>query len=281
MSEREGVLVTGASGGIGRAVVKTLAERGYTVFAGVRGEAPELAGLPNVHMVTLDVTDPDSVEAAAKQVGRDVARRGLRAVINNAGVIVQGPLELVPPAELRRQFEVNAYGPVFVTQAFLPLLRAGKGRLINISAPTARQPMPFLAPLSGSKAALASMSMALRLELAAWGIPVVLVEPGATATEIFDKAGAAAEASLALAEPRRAALYTRHLAVVGEAMAKQRLGPVEPVTRVVTAALEARRPKRLYAVGDARVIGLLTRLPAGLRERLVAGTLGLAGIQAG
>ncbi|MER7422252.1 SDR family NAD(P)-dependent oxidoreductase [Nonomuraea rubra] len=183
---------------------------------------------------------------------------------------------------MRRQFEVNTYGPAFVTQAFLPLLRAGGGRLINISAPTARQPMPFLAPLSGSKAALAAMSTALRMELAAWGIPVVLVEPGSTATEIFDKSGAAARASLALADPRRSALYARHLAAVGRAQARQRLAPVDPVARTVVTALEARRPRRLYvAPGDARLIGLLTRLPVRLRERLVAGILGLTGIKAG
>ncbi|WP_043635970.1 SDR family NAD(P)-dependent oxidoreductase [Nonomuraea candida] len=282
MTERKAVLITGASGGIGRALVRSLADRGYTVFVGVRDGGEGLADVPGVRPVRLEVTDPDGVEAAARQVGREVRDWGLAAVINNAGVIVQGPLELVPPAELRRQFEVNTFGPAFVTRAFLPLLRAGAGRVINISAPTARQPMPFLAALSGSKAALAAMSQALRMELAAWDIPVVLVEPGTTATEIFDKAGAAAKAALALAEPHRVALYAGHLAAVEKALAGQRPGPVEPVARTVARALEDRRPKRLYVVpGDARLISLLTRLPVALRERLVIGNLGLAGVRAG
>ncbi|MFC4006330.1 SDR family NAD(P)-dependent oxidoreductase [Nonomuraea purpurea] len=272
------VLITGASGGIGQALVKAAADKGYTVFAGVRGETPALAGQGNVRQVRFDVTDPDAVAAAAKQVEREANDRGLAAVINNAGVIVRGPVELVPPAELRRQFEVNTYGPAFVTQAFLPLLRTGGGRVINISAATARQPMPFMAALSGSKAALAAMSQALRMELATWGIPVVLVEPSSTATEIFDKADDAARAALALADPGRVALYAAHLAAVGKAMAAQKPGQVEPVVRTVLAALQARRPRRLYvAPGDARLVGLLTHLPAGLRERLVTGTLGLAG----
>jgi short-subunit dehydrogenase len=169
-----------------------------------------------------------------------------------------------------------------VTQAFLPLLRAGNGRVINIGAPTARQPMPFLAPLSASKAALAAMSVALRMELVAWGIPVVLVEPGSTATEIFDKAGAAAKAAMALADPRKVALYANHLAAVEKRMASQKPAPVDPVARTVRKALEDRKPKRLYVVpGDARLISLLTRLPVALRERLVLGTLGLSGVQPG
>ncbi|MBB5777822.1 SDR family NAD(P)-dependent oxidoreductase [Nonomuraea jabiensis] len=278
----QAVLITGASGGIGQALVKAIAGKGYTVYAGVRGEAEVLAGMPGVRTVTLDVTDSDSVAAAAEQVGRDLRDQGLRAVINNAGVIVQGPLEIVPPAELRRQFEVNTYGPVFVTQAFLPLLRTGGGRVINISAATARQPVPFLAPLAGSKAALASMSTALRMELAAWDIPVVLIEPGSTATAIFDKAATAAEAALALADPGRAALYAEHLAAVAKATARRRHASTEPVVRTVTTALEARKPKRVYVVpGDARLLGLLSRLPAPLRERLISGTLGLTGVQAG
>ncbi|MBF8187756.1 SDR family NAD(P)-dependent oxidoreductase [Nonomuraea sp. K274] len=162
------------------------------------------------------------------------------------------------------------------------MLRAGGGRVINISAVTARQPMPFLAPLCGSKAALAAMSQALRMELAAWGIPVVLVEPGSTATAIFDKAGAASRAALALAEPRRAALYAAHLAAVEKALARQKPAPAAPVAVTVIKALEARKPKRLYVVpGDARLIGLLTCLPVGLRERLVLGNLGLSGLRAG
>ena len=195
------VFITGASAGIGAATARLLASEGYTVYAAVHTGAGALAGLPGVRQVPADVTDPGSVAAAARQVAAQAGDRGLHAVINNAGIIVQGPLELVPPADLLHQFQVNTLGPAYVVQAFLPLLRAGHGRVINISAPTARLPVPFMAPISASKAALASLADALRLELAAWGIPVSVVEPGGTDTQIFAKAQAAADAGLAAAGP--------------------------------------------------------------------------------
>jgi NAD(P)-dependent dehydrogenase (short-subunit alcohol dehydrogenase family) len=280
--ENKGVLVTGASGGIGGATVRSLAERGYPVYATVRGDdaaSRALAALPGVRLVRMDVTDPGSVAAAADTIGTEVA--GLRAVVNNAGVIVQGPLELVPPAELRRQFEVNTLGPTFVTQAFLPLLRAGSGRVVNVSAPTGRIPMPFLAPISASKAALESLTTALRLELAAWNVPVIVVEPGSTQTRIFDKADAAAKAALKDTDPRRIRLYRDHLARMDKAQARMRQRPVQPVADAIVTAVTARNPRRRYPVGDARAFGVLLRLPTGLRERLVISALGLRGAKAG
>ena len=270
------VLVTGAAGGIGRATVRALAEHGHLVYAGVRGADAELAALPGVRLLTLDVTDPENVAAAAEQVGPE-----LHAVVNNAGVIVQGPLELVPPEELRRQFAVNTFGPVFVVQALLPKLRAGHGRIVNVSAPTAYLSMPMLAPLSASKAALESLSTALRTELAAWGIPVVMIVPGAVETAIFTKAEAAARTSLGAAGPRTA-LYDAHLAALGKMSAGQKLAPVQPVADAVVAAVTARAPKRRYSIGGmARSAPLLARLPSGLRDRLIAGLTGLNGIKAG
>jgi len=276
------VLLTGAAGGIGTAAVRSLSERGYRVFATVRVDSDAsraLAALPGVSLVTMDVADPVSVTSAAETVGREIA--ALHAVVNNAGVIVQGPLELVSPAELRRQFEVNTYGPTYVAQAFLPLLRAGKGRIVNVSAPTARVPMPFLAPISASKAALEALTTALRLELEAWNIPVAVVEPGGTETQIFDKADQAGKAALAQADPARVRLYRDHLARIDKTQAQMRLRPVQPVADAIVAAVTDRRPKRRYLVGDARAIRMLLKLPTGLRERLVLSTLGLRGVVAG
>ncbi|MEV4753829.1 SDR family NAD(P)-dependent oxidoreductase [Micromonospora sp. NPDC049559] len=279
-SRRGNVFITGAAAGIGAATTIRLAEAGYTVFAGVHRNTGTLSGLGNVRLVPVDVTDPASVADAADEIGRVVGARGLHAVINNAGVIVQGPLELLPPDELRRQFEVNTFGPVYVTQAFLPLLRAGAGRIVNISAPTARVAVPFMGPIGASKAALASISDALRLELRRWRVPVVVVEPGGTQTAIFAKAEEAARAALAGVAPDRAALYREHLAVVAEAAAKQKLGPVDLVAKAVVAAVEAANPRRHYAAGSGvRLFGVLSRLPAGLRERLVATAFGLQGIK--
>jgi NAD(P)-dependent dehydrogenase (short-subunit alcohol dehydrogenase family) len=273
------VFITGASAGIGAATTRLLAREGYTVYAGVHSDTGDLDRIPGVRRIPVDVTDPDSVAEAARQVA--AATDGLAAVINSAGLIVQGPLELVRPEDLRHQFDVNAFGAAYVVQAFLPLLRAGHGRVINVSALTARVPAPFLAPLAASKAALASLSDALRLELAAWRIPVCLIEPGATGTQIFAKADAAARASLATADPGLAGLYRDQLAAFGKAASRQKLGPVEPIAQTIAVAVRARSPKRRYSVGTgARMGGMLAHLPIGLRERLIITLFGLGSVKA-
>ncbi len=271
-----GVFVTGAAGGIGQATVRRLAESGYVVFAGVHDQAAELAQIAGVQIVAIDVADPRSVAAAAAQVAEAVGGDGVHAVINNAGVIVQGPLELVPPEQLRRQFEINTLGLAYVTQAFLPLLRAGQGRVINISAPTARVAVPFMAPISASKAAIASMSDALRLELAPWKIPVVVIEPGGTQTEIFAKADASARDALSGCAPDTVALYSTQLAAVAKAVGKQKLGPVDPVAKTIVKATTVRHPKRHYTAGSGTaVFGFLSHLPAGTRDRIISTVFGL------
>jgi NAD(P)-dependent dehydrogenase (short-subunit alcohol dehydrogenase family) len=280
--ENKAVLVTGAAGGIGAAAVRSLAERGYRVYATVRADdaaSRALAKIQNVRLVTMDVTDPASVAAAADTVRQQTP--ALHAVVNNAGVIVQGPLELVPPEELRRQFEVNTFGPAYVTQAFLPLIRAGKGRIVNVSAPTARVPMPFLAPISASKAALDALTTALRLELEAWNVPISVIEPGSTQTGIFDKAGAAEKAARQHADPQRVRLYSDHLARIDKTQAGMKQDPVQPVADAIVDAVTARTPKRRYVVGGARAIGVLLKLPTGLRERVLMSSLGLRGAVAG
>ncbi|WP_214319761.1 SDR family NAD(P)-dependent oxidoreductase [Nonomuraea sediminis] len=258
------LLLTGASGGVGTATARELLARGYTVYAGVRDPARAPDG---TRPVVLEVTDPASVEAAAAEIAE--TENALHAVINNAGVIVDGPLEEVPDEELRRQFAVNVFGPAAVTRAFLPLLRRGGGRVVNVSAASARTALPYMAPISASKAALESLSDALRVELAAWRIPVVVVEPGALDTPIFAKA----------AQARRgypAGLYRDQLAKFDAAMAKQTYAPTERVARVIATAVTARRPRPRYVTGrDARLAAILSHLPIGLRDRLLVGALGL------
>jgi NAD(P)-dependent dehydrogenase (short-subunit alcohol dehydrogenase family) len=271
---QQAVFITGAASGIGAAAARKLAARGYRVFAGVH--TTPAAPAAGVETVPVDVTDPEAIAAAAAAVRDRLGRDRLRAVVNNAGIIVQGPLELVPRRDLERQFAINTLGPVYVTQAFLPLLRAARGRLINVSAPTARVPVPLMGPIGASKAALESLSASLRGELAAWGIPVVLVEPGGTDTPIFAKSAAAAEAALGAGDPARVALYQPHLAAFAKAAAKQSLGPVEPVADAVVAAIEARRPRRRYAGGNGvRLFAALSHMPTAVRERLVASAFGL------
>jgi NAD(P)-dependent dehydrogenase (short-subunit alcohol dehydrogenase family) len=268
------ILITGASGGIGRATVEALARNGHRVFAAMRKPSGRFDSLPDVTEVQLDVTDPASIASARQLVASAVG--GLDGLVNNAGLIVQGPVELVPETEWRRQFEVNTIGPVLVLQEFLPLVRSRPGRIVNVSAPTARVALPYLAPISASKAALSSLSDALRIELAPWRVPVSVVEPGSTETEIFTKADEDARRALSAVDPHRLRAYQRQIEAVAAATSAQKLDDVAPVVRAIISALEDRRPRRRYTVGSARTLGMLTKMPAGMRESMIASNLGLS-----
>lgn len=270
------VLLTGATGGVGTVAARKLAERGFLVFAGVRRLDADLPNSPNIRPIQLDVTDERSIAAAAA----DLASQGvdaLHGLVNNAGIIVQGPIELVPPDEMRRQFEVNVYGPAMLTRAMLPLLRAGHGRVVNLSAPTARVPGPFFGPISASKAAVQAISDALRLELEPWGIRVVIIEPGTLETQIFAKAATAAKKSMAAQPADQVLLYQQQIDTVAAALAKIKASPPSIAADAIVTALTARKPKPRYTVGpDVRLIGLISRLPLRTRDRMMRSVTGLA-----
>jgi len=281
MSNTPAVLLTGANGGIGTPTALELAKRGFLVYAGMRrtGHGP-FDGAPRTQQIRLDVTDPDSVAEAIGRIEAERGGLGLQAVVNNAGVMVNGPLELVSDEELNRQFAVNVFGPVRVVKAALPLLRAGSGRIVNVGAPTAYLPMQFYSAVSASKAALHSVTASLRGELAAWNIPATVVVPGLVETPIFATAAAAQRATDV--PPERAALYRRHLAAVERVSGKQKYEPTAGIVRAIAAAVTDRRVKPEYfGSANARVMSkVLPRLPRKLRESAVAGAMGLKGIQA-
>jgi NAD(P)-dependent dehydrogenase (short-subunit alcohol dehydrogenase family) len=194
--DRTGVLVTGASRGIGAHIARRLADEGHLVFAGVRRPGATVPGATGpsdgaVVPVHLDVTDAAGVAAARDVVTERLGGRRLLAVVNNAGVLDAGPLEQADLAAVERLLLTNVVGPLAVTQAFLPLLRAGHGRIVNVGSVNAFLPLPFWGAYSASKAALVALSDALRLELAPWGIPVSLLTLGAFATDIRADAHAA------------------------------------------------------------------------------------------
>src|SRR5205809_5130593 len=165
------VLITGASTGIGRACAIALDRSGFRVFAGVRKAADGDAlrsESPRIEPVIIDVTDQATIDAAAKQIDE------LYGLVNNAGITVAGPVEYLPVDDVRRQFEVNVFGHLAVTQAFLPLIRKARGaRIVFMSSVGGRVPSsPFLSPYNASKHALESFGDALRVELAPWDIRV-------------------------------------------------------------------------------------------------------------
>jgi NAD(P)-dependent dehydrogenase (short-subunit alcohol dehydrogenase family) len=265
------VLVTGASGGVGRAAVKAMRERGWLVFAGVRSleSVRDQGAVP----VELDVIDKESIASAHEAIADRVGTDGLQGLVNNAGLSVDGPLEIVPLEALRRQFEVNVFGQVAVTQAFLPLLRAGHGRIVNMGGAAGRTPLPMYGALSASKAALDAISDALRMELKHQGVAVSYIEPGALQTPFFDTARETRRREGYTGAPETQAIYTNAIDTVASALAASRASPVERAARAIERALTDRRAAPRYPVGrEARLLlPMLRLLPPAMRDRLVMG----------
>jgi NAD(P)-dependent dehydrogenase (short-subunit alcohol dehydrogenase family) len=273
-------VVTGTSSGVGRATARALAERGFHVLAGVRRSADgdEIAA-ERLEPVTLDVTDAADVASIADRVREDTGARPLGALVNNAGIAVNAPVESIPMESWRRQLEVNFFGQVALTQALLPALLASRGRIVNVSSIGGRVVGPTFGAYAASKFALEAMSDALRREVDPLGVRVIVVEPGTVATPIWDKGLATAEELVAgmPAEQRdRYADLTE--AVRARAAQNQRRGidPTE-VARVIADAVDARKPRTRYLVGrDAKLMARMARvLPDRVMDRLIARSLGL------
>lgn len=282
-SNEKAVVITGASTGIGAACAWHLDRLGFTVFAGVRriedGEVVKAQASGRLQPILLDVTDAGSIEQARRQIAGQVGPRGLAGLVNNAGIAVAGPLEALPIADLRRQFEVNVIGQVAVTQAFLPLLRTGRGRIVNMGSIAGRAAMPVMGPYSASKFALEALTDALRLEVQQWGIQVSIVEPGAIATPIWTKSGAKAEELETVTSEELKRLYAGVIAGVRARVAEAaaRAIPADAVSDAVVHALTAAVPKTRYLVGkDAKVRALMIKLlPDRWSDRLMTWILKL------
>jgi NAD(P)-dependent dehydrogenase (short-subunit alcohol dehydrogenase family) len=275
----EAVLITGASTGIGEATARRLAGNGFRVFAGVRKEAD--AGRlrsAGVAPLTIDIVDPGSIAVAASLVKDELGDRGLAGLVNNAGATLPGPVEFISLDELRQQFEVNTFGHVAVTQAFMPMLRQATGRIVFVGSVGGRTALPFIGPYAGSKAAIASMAVALRQELAPWGIQVSVVEPGTVVTPIWDKGDESVKRAVESLPPEGQERYGRSMEKANETVLKLARRGIKPdrVARVIESALTSRRPRTRYLVGDAWVQYLASRLlPDRVFDRVVARQLGI------
>ncbi|QBS43467.1 SDR family oxidoreductase [Nocardia sp. CS682] len=265
-------LVTGASSGIGRAVAVRLAEGGHEVVAGVRRIADAPAH-PHIRPVALDVTDAAQLAAAAKDVGP------LSGLINNAGVTFAGPMEHIPLDRLREQLEINVVGVLAVTQAFLPAIRAGRGRLVMISSTAGLVATPFLGAYSASKFAVEAIADSLRQELAPWGVSVVVVNPGSFKSRNRAKTEATVQIDRAIMGETAERRYGQAMDAATQFNKKIEAGAGAPerVAVVVERALTARRPRPRYLVGtDAHITVALKRLlPARTMDTLLTRTMGL------
>jgi NAD(P)-dependent dehydrogenase (short-subunit alcohol dehydrogenase family) len=265
------VLVTGASSGIGLATALRLARAGWRVLGGVRSEEDAVAlRVQGVEPVELDVTHPAQIAAAAEVAGEE-----LHGLVDNAGIAIAAPLELVPLEELRRQLEVNVVGQVAVLQALLPALRRARGRVVLMGSIGGRSALPFLGPYAASKHALEALADVLRVELAPWGIPVSIVEPASVRTAIWMKGTTQADAMRDEVASETSALYAERIERF-KAVALKRGPGIDPdvVARAVEHALTAKRPKPRYLVGrDAHLRAWVERLPTRVRDRVLAKAL--------
>ena len=268
------VLVTGASTGIGEATALRMKGAGWDVFAAARKDSDlERLREAGLNPVRLDVTDPDTIAAARGALDG----RGLSGLVNNAGVAVSAPIELVPLDDLRQQLEVNLVGQVAVIQAFMPDIREAKGRIVNVSSIGGRIALPLVGPYAASKFALEAVSDSLRRELRPWGIHVSLVEPGAVTTPIWDKGRATAdrlEAEMGEAGRRLYGPLADRIREETEKIPDRGVAP-DAVAKVIEHALTASRPKLRYVVGRDAKIRLKIKALVGDRrfDALIARTL--------
>ncbi|MGB2693952.1 MAG: SDR family NAD(P)-dependent oxidoreductase [Dehalococcoidia bacterium] len=277
------VVITGASTGIGEACALRLDKDGWRVFAGVRKEADGLKlkqqASERLTPVMIDVTDEGSIMRAEEAVRAAVGEAGLAGLVNNAGVAVAGPLEFMKIGDLRQQLEVNTVGQIAVTQAFLPLIRKGSGRIVNIGSIAGKMATPFLGPYTASKHAIEALTDALRQELRPWKIHVAVVEPGSIATPIWEKSQQRAD-DLEQSLPEGAMmLYGKPFNAMREAARKFEAAGVPPdrVAKAVQHALTSGRPRTRYIVGfDATMQRIIAAVvPDRMRDRLVAWQLKL------
>jgi NAD(P)-dependent dehydrogenase (short-subunit alcohol dehydrogenase family) len=271
MAEQLKVLVTGASSGIGKASALELASRGQAVFAAARraSELEELARLnERIEAGPLDVTDAASVSAAVGRVDELSSGYGVDVLVNCAGYALGGPVEALSGEAVEHQFQTNVFGLLDVTRAFLPRMRERRsGRIVNVSSVVGRVVFPGMGVYSATKFALEALSDALRMELAPFGVSVVLVEPGFVNTEIGD-ASQRQTAGFSPATDGYEELTKKTIEFVSKQVADNGIAP-QRVARQIVHAVESRRPKARYLlpVSSKVLVGLMTRLPDGAADR--------------
>jgi NAD(P)-dependent dehydrogenase (short-subunit alcohol dehydrogenase family) len=284
MANGKDVVVTGVSTGIGWGTTKVLVSKGFRVFGSVRKQADadhlqKEFGNGFVPLM-MDITDADAVHQAVQRVGFMIGDRNLVGLVNNAGIVVSGPLLYLRPSEYRRQLDVNMISPLLVIQAFAPLLgtdkkrRGSTGRIVNISSTSAKVAIPLLGAYSSSKSGLEGMSDALRRELMLFGIDVVIIEPGTVNTAMYDK-GEKEDLSEFKQTEYWEPVQKFQKFIVAEArnngLSPERLG------EAVHVALSTAKPKARYAIVPQRFKNwtLPRLLPARMLDSQLAKLLGL------
>lgn len=263
------VVVTGASTGIGAATARELAKRGYHVLAGVRRET-DADGLraTNLEPIMLDITDETEIAALVQRISNDPERRRLRALVNNAGMAVNTPLETYPLSEWRRLFDVNLFGHVAMMQALLPALIESRGSIVNVSSVGGKVAMATYGPYAGTKFALEAVSDSLRREVGPLGVKVIVIEPGAVTTGMLGQVDVRGQRIIDEMTPAQHGRYATLMhAVIAQAQASVPKGATpEDAGRVIAEAIASKRPRTRYTVG--RGTAMVVRLTKLLSDRM-------------
>lgn len=267
---QQAIVITGASTGIGKATALHLDQLGYRVFAGVRKEADGQAlvdeAFGKLTPILLDVTDYDSIAAAVRTV-TDATSARLFGLVNNAGLSLNGPLELVPSPEIKKLIDVNVIGLLSATKAFLPLLRESHGRIVNISSGHGLLAIPDKSAYAASKFAVQAISDALRVELRSFGISVSCLAVGKVDTQVLGKIVSDRDEMIRAADPEIVELYSPLIEFFDKEVKDLPGIPPLEVGRVVAKALTAAKPKAHSLIGPgARKMKILSRLPIRLRD---------------
>lgn len=271
------IVISGCSSGFGRQTALHLAKQGWHVFATVRKEADQVSLLQEATTMQCqdqltplicDITRSDQVTTLAQAVAG--ATPTLNALLNNAGTAFAGPLELISLDDFRAQLEINVVAHLGVIQALLPLLKAARGSIINVSSVNGRIATPIVGAYSASKFALEAMSDALRVELAPFGIHVVVIEPSSSPTSIWDTSRQRAEVVL---DEHRDGPYARLLNTFEKLAARSGTSgfPPQLFADTVGTILNSPRPRTRYVVPRSAKRGILLRqiLPDKLWDRQV------------
>src|SRR6204780_1006550 len=279
MANSKDVVVTGVSTGIGWGTTKVLVSKGFRVFGSVRKQADadrlQTEFGDSFVPLIMDITDADAVHEAAQKVGSMIGDRNLVGLVNNAGIVVSGPLLYLRLSEYKRQLDVNMISPLVVIQAFAPLLGTDKkrqgpvGRIVNISSSGAKIPIPLIGAYSSSKCGLEGMSDALRIELMLFGIDVVMIEPGTVNTSMYDK-GEKEDLSEFKQTEYWEAVQNFQKWIVNEARTNGL--PPERLGEAVHLALSTAKPKARYAIIPQRFKNwtLLRLLPVRMFDNFIA-----------
>jgi NAD(P)-dependent dehydrogenase (short-subunit alcohol dehydrogenase family) len=253
-SQDQLAIVTGAASGMGRETAKLLARRGWHVLAGVRKDADgDSLAADNIEPVILDITDQAQIDAVLARVDGDPAGRPLSVLVNNAGILLNAPIETLSIANWRRLFDVNLFGHVAMTKAFLPALFASEGRIVNVSSIGGLVAMPTYGPYAASKFALEAFSDVLRREVGRLGVTVIVIEPGTIATSIWDKQSAVMQELPTTwtsdEHERYDSLQERARSLAADA--NERGLDAADAAQVIVEAIMAGSPKTRYLIGDA------------------------------